>query len=443
MVPLLGHARTDSAGGPAIAPFDTDAPPAGRRPRRDPVADLRAWVPDLAVAAIVAFLGLYEAATAWVLPGNRVELVFVAIGTAAAVGLSRRLPAAALALVWGVCGLQLLAGIDLMLVQVTIAAVAFGTARWGSTVTVWLSALSIPLAGLIVIAIVNSRGLGGLAGLAGNESVVDTIRELSTTWQLTAALIGAAALGAPWLAGLTLRFGDRARLSRASQEAAEEDAARAVSETEQAREIARLREDQARLANDVHDVVGHSLAVILAQAESAQYLDDTDPKALKDTMAKIATSARTSLRDVRQVLADTQQPDAPPAGLDTLVDGVRASGHEVVSTEIGVPRPLPPELEVVAFRVLQEMLTNAIKHGRRDTPVEVERHWEGELRIEVRNVVAPSPFAASEASGGAGLDGMRRRLESVGGRLDVRRRDEDGRSTFTATAWVPVRAGGA
>ncbi|SDT24963.1 sensor histidine kinase [Jiangella sp. DSM 45060] len=405
--------------------------------------DWRAWVPDLAVAAIVAFLGLYEAATAWVLPGNRFELVFVAIGTAAAVGLSRRLPAAALALVWGVCGLQLLAGIDLMLVQVTIAAVAFGTARWGSTATVWLSALSIPLAGMIVITIVNSRGLGGLAGLAGNESVVDTVRELSTTWQVTAALIGAAALGAPWLAGLALRFGDRARLSRASQEAAEEDAARAVSETEQAREIARLREDQARLANDVHDVVGHSLAVILAQAESAQYLDDTDPKALKETMAKIATSARTSLRDVRQVLADTQQPDAPPAGLDTLVDGVRASGHEVVSTEIGTPRPLPPELEVVAFRVLQEMLTNAIKHGRRDTPVHVERHWEGELRIEVRNVVAPSPFAANGSSGGAGLDGMRRRLESVGGRLDVRRRDEDGRSTFTATAWVPVRAGGA
>ncbi|WP_053207263.1 sensor histidine kinase [Jiangella muralis] len=405
--------------------------------------DLRAWVPDIVLAAIVAFLGLYEAATAWGLPPHRAELAFVAVGTAAAVGLSRRLPAAALALVWGVCGLQLLAGIDLMLVQVTIAAVAFGTARWGSAVTVWLSALSIPLAAMIVIAIVNARGLGGLAELAGNESVVDTVRELSTTWQLTAAFIGAAALGAPWLAGLALRFGDRARSSQASQEAAEEDAARAVSETEQAREIARLREDQARLANDVHDVVGHSLAVILAQAESAQYLDDTDPKALKDTMAKIATSARTSLRDVRQVLADTQQPTAQPAGLDTLVDGVRASGHEVVSTEIGTPRPLPPELEVVAFRVLQEMLTNAIKHGRRDTPVQVERHWEGELRIEVRNVVAPSPFVASEASGGAGLDGMRRRLESVGGRLDVRRRDEDGTSTFTATAWVPVRAGGA
>lgn len=404
-------------------------------------SDWRAWVPDIAAAVVVAVIGLYEAAATGSLPESRVLLACVAVGTAAAVGLSRRLPAGALALVWAVCGLQLLAGIDLMLVQVAIAAVAFGTARWGSTATVWLSALSIPVAAMIITVIVNSRGLGGLADLAGNASVVDTIRDLSTTWQVTAAVMGMATLGAPWLVGLALRFGDRARRSKESQQAAEEDAARAVHETEQAREIARLREDQARLANDVHDVVGHSLAVILAQAESGQYLDDTDPQALKETMAKIATSARTSLRDVRQVLADTQQPSAQPAGLDTLVDGVRASGHQVVSTEIGTPRPLPPELEVVAFRVLQEMLTNAIKHGRRDSPVHVERHWEGELRIEVRNVVAPSPFAA--APGGAGLDGMRRRLESVGGRLDLRRRDEGDGATFTATAWVPVRAGGA
>lgn len=408
----------------------------------------RAWVPDAVAAAIVAVLGLYEAATAGVLPESRAGLAFVAVGTAAAVGLSRRLPAAALGLVWTVCGVQLLLGIDLMLVQLTIAAVAFGTARWGHPATVWLSALSIPVAALIVAVIINSRGLGGLAELAGNQSLVGAVRDLSMTWQLTAAAVGMASLGAPWLVGLALRFGDRARASKVSQAAAEEDAARAVRETEQAREIARLREDQARLANDVHDVVGHSLAVILAQAESAQYIDDTDPKALKETMAKIATSARTSLRDVRQVLTDTKRPAAQPAGLHTLIDGIRASGHQVESTEIGTPRPLPPELDVVAFRVLQEMLTNAIKHGRRDSPVRVELHWEGELRIEVRNVVAPSPFAPSPGSGGsgsagAGLEGMRRRLESVGGRLDVRRRDEQTGTTFTATAWVPVRTGAA
>ena len=130
--------------------------------------------------------------------------------------------------------------------------------------------------------------------------------------------------------------------------------------------------------------------------------------------------------------------------LDAWSTGVRAAGTRWCSTEVGTPQPLPPELEVVAYRVLQEMLTNAIKHGRRDEPVFVERHWEGELRIEVRNVIdtaatprRPSPSTAARARASTG---MRRRLESVGGRLDVRRREEPGGATFTATAWVPVRS---
>ncbi len=94
---------------------------------------------------------------------------------------------------------------------------------------------------------------------------------------------------------------------------------------------------------------------------------------------------------------------------------------------------------MVAYRVLQEMLTNAIKHGRRDEPVFVERHWEGELRIEVRNVI-DTEVEVGDSAPGQGLEGMRRRLEQVGGRLDVRRREEPAGATFTATAWVPVRS---
>jgi signal transduction histidine kinase len=123
----------------------------------------------------------------------------------------------------------------------------------------------------------------------------------------------------------------------------------------------------------------------------------------------------------------------------------------VESTVVGTPQPMPPDLEVVAFRVLQEMLTNAIKHGRRDQPVLVERHWDGDLRVEVQNAVGPDASAPaldetqpirgvpapSPSEGGQGLDGMRRRLEAVGGRLDVRRRTDP--PTFTATAWLPVR----
>ncbi len=423
---------------------------------------LRAWAPDVALAAAVLLVGLVEASRATPPWEDWWDLAFVVAGIATAVGLSRRAPGTAVGLVWLVCLLQLVSGTPVLLVQASIAVVLFGAARWGNPVVVALSGLSIPLGAVTVVLLGASEVYDALAGFIDYNSVINSAYRFGTSWQVASALLGMLVLGSPWLAGLVLRFVSRAEQSRVSQVAAEQDAARAVQESEQAREIARLREEQARMARDVHDVVGHSLAVILAQAESAQYVEDADSEKLKETMATIATSARTSLQDVRQVLTTTQGATSSgrSGSLDSLVDGVRSSGHAVESTVVGLPQPLPPELETVAYRVLQEMLTNAIKHGRRDTPVTVERHWEGELRIEVRNVVAVTddatqPLRAIESDAtmppatpstpsttpGQGVDGMRRRLEAVGGRLDVRRRDEAGGATFTATAWVPVRGG--
>ena len=429
-------------------------------PTSPPAAErLRAGAPDIALGAAVLVVGLVEASRAKASWADWWDLAIVVTGIATAVGLSRRAPGIALGLVWVTCLLQLSTGTPVLLAQLSTAAVAFGAARWGSSAVVLLSGVSIPLGAVVVVLFAASEVYDVFAGVIDYSSVIDGAYRFGTTWQVGAAVLGMFVLGSPWLAGLALRFGSRAQQSRVSQVAAEEDAARAVQETEQAREIARLREEQARLARDVHDVVGHSLAVILAQAESAQYLPDADTDRLKQTMATIATSARTSLQDVRQVLTTTQGATASgrSASLDSLVDNVRSSGHEVVSSVVGQPQPLPPELETVAYRVLQEMLTNAIRHGRRDTPVTVERHWEGELRLEVRNVVdaaasdvtqpirsAATPDAPSAAgpgqAPGQGMDGMRRRLEAVGGRLDVRRRDEAGGQTFTATAWLPVRS---
>ncbi|WP_210503100.1 sensor histidine kinase [Nocardioides xinjiangensis] len=443
---------------------------------------LRASAPDLALAGLVLLLGFLEGVNTVQAYGSQVPLVLVVLAFAGAVGLSRRAPGLSLAIVWVTCLLQVASGTPVLITQLTVAFVAFGTARWGSTATLWLSALSIPAAAVIAVGFAAFEIFGVVTDVIDYNSVINNAYRFSPTWQVGAAVLGMLVLGAPWLAGLALRFGSRAEQSRVSQVAAERDAARAVQESEQAREIARLREEQTRMARDVHDVVGHSLAVILAQAESAQYIEDADTERLKATMATIASSARTSLQDVRQVLTTTQGATSSgrSGSLDSLVEGVRSSGHEVVSTVVGRPQPLPPELETVAYRVLQEMLTNAIKHGRRDTPVAVERHWEGELRLEVRNVVRPDasrdaggdatqdatptvtqavtqdavqdvtqpiravPGDASSATApapGQGVEGMRRRLEAVGGRLDVRRRDEAGGQTFTATAWVPVRGG--
>ena len=442
---------------------------------------LRTWWPDLAGAALTLIIGGYEIARLDRMATGPSFGLLLVLGVAAAVALTRPLPGAALALLWIIGVAQLTGGTSALLVQVTVVYVAFGLARWGSAATVVSSGLSIPVAAAVGAAYgyLVPQSLGELPDRLPVPQVAE---RTGVSWPMLAAIVVLLLLVVPWLVGLTVRLGSRASQARVSQVAAEEEAARAHRETEQAREIASLREEQARLARDVHDVVGHSLAVILAQAESAQFLADDDPSALKQTAATIASAARSSLQDVRQVLAGPQVGSA--GSFAELIDGVRAGGHEVVVTEVGVPVPLPDDLETVAHRVVQEMLTNAIKHGRRDRPVLVERHWptgagEEDLRVEVQNAVddgavaptrpmpgspgggagpgapgsgtgpgapgsgtgpgSPGGGAGSPGAAGQGLAGMRRRLAAVGGKLDVRQRDSLGGPIFAAVAWVPVR----
>jgi signal transduction histidine kinase len=405
--------------------------------RERPVNHWRTVFPEILIAAAVAVLGVFEASGS----DNLGPDVVVALSTALAVGVSRRLPSLGLALVWMTCTVQILQGSQLMMVQVCLVAVGFGTARWGTSVTLWLSGLSVPAAVAIFLSVavffpfrwgINLQPLLQLADEYGARRPV-------------VALVAMAVLGVPWLAGLTLRFVAKARRSQAAMVQAEEDTARARREVMQIREISRLREEQTRLARDVHDVVGHSLAVILAQAESGQYLDD-DPQRLKQTMATIATSARSSLQDVREVLSATRD-DLPPAGpaeLEHLIAGIRASGLDVTLTEIGAPRPLPAELEVVAFRVLQEMLTNAIRHGRRDRPIRVERNWPDESTDDTLRLVVANDALSSEpsASGGLGLEGMRHRLEAANGQIETRYEHRGEGTVFIATARIPIGAAG-
>jgi signal transduction histidine kinase len=397
----------------------------------------RPWLPDATLGALVLVAGILEETNvSFLRTSTRLSLVVVIACLALAVGLARRAPGFGLLLVWFACASQIAFSLPLLLTQAAIAVVAFGAARWGSHVTVLLSGLSIPVAGLISIYFLRERVFRVFFDSERFRRFYDAAQQLSDNWQIGAGILATACLAVPWLAGLVLRYADRARASRESQTVAEQQVERAVEETHQAQEIARLREEQNQLARDVHDVVGHSLAVILAQAESAQFLDEADTGALRLSMANIAKSARSSLQDVRQVLSSGTDPVTGPGELRDLVEGVRASGHDLVFDEVGTARPLPPELATVGYRVLQEMLTNAIRHGNREGQVRVELHWAGELRIEVVNRVGS---AEPSVEGGHGIEGMRRRLESVGGRLDVRRRGTGEEQTFTATAWLPTR----
>ena len=391
---------------------------------------------DLVLGLTVLVLGLVETGTGtgfasirYGFGGVTVEwwVYLFPIAVAAVVTFARRFPGEMLAACWGLAVLHLVLGHEITVVEVSLAWVAFCCARWGSTAVLALAGLSGPFAAFVIVA-------GGVSAPLTRSGPVIRLRVDGVGYNDVLRLLVAAVLGSiialvPWLIGLAFRYGDRARVSEAGEERATATAAESL-------EVARLQEQQARLARDVHDVVGHSLTVILSQAEAAQYLPD-DPAQLKQTLATIAGSARSSLLDVRQVLAATNATAPTGDVLTQVIESARGSGVVVEETVEGSPQPLPPELAEVAFRVLQEMLTNAIRHGDRSEPVVVERHWEGDLRIEVTNVCAPEEATVVLGSG-SGIDGMRQRLESVGGRLDVRRRSGDP-STFTATAWVPVR----
>jgi signal transduction histidine kinase len=350
----------------------------------------------------------------------------VILGVAA--GLYRLAPAYSLGLVWLGSGVQvLLSSRFIQLADILIVLVVlFGTARYGARITVWLGGLSIPL-GFAILLVGKGTGHAVVVEDAGSGAIITSA---PVPWIPPAVsplmLLFCVGVGA-WILGLLMRVTEQSRRSV-------EDRQRAEAEAAELKEIAALRAGQTRLASDVHDVVGHSLAVIVAQADSVQFMGDDEIARIRDSMANISSSARESLSNVRNVLASLSEPGSaapqPEGDLDGLIDGVRAAGNEVRSAGEGTAVPLTGEVELVAYRVLQEMLTNALKHGRRGGPIEVERVWApGTLRIEVRNPVDdPGPVRE-----GLGLTGMRQRLESVGGRLSLP--EADG---FTAAAWVPL-----
>lgn len=399
----------------------------------------RAWVPDLVAGLAVLVLGFWEASANFSSGFDRtITPWFVVIGTAAAVGLVRRNGWFSLAILWLLLILQSATVTDVMLVEIAIVGVAFGLARWGSKALLWASGLSIPVATVFALGYIAllARGIWGTR-IARN--LIVPLLDSGISWPLVVLPMIAGMLALPWFVGLATRYEGAARASQRSQAEAEAEASLAHHERTQMEEIAMLREGQARLARDVHDVVGHSLTVILAQAESAQFVDSADSEALKRTMATIAQSARSSLQEVRAVLASPDGNLEHRTDLDTLIDSTRASGNDIAVTDTGLPRPLPPELATVAFRVLQEMLTNAIKHGTREESITVARDWGDHLLIIVTNHAEIGPDAPITSSGN-GIDGMRRRLESVGGSLHVHGTSGSD-AVFTASALLPVRAG--
>lgn len=230
-------------------------------------------------------------------------------------------------------------------------------------------------------------------------------------------LLGLVFWGAIWIAG------ERTRLRRQRIRELEERAERAEREAERERRLA-AAEERTRIARDLHDSAGHAINVILVQAGAARLLAEKDPDHYRDALATIESVARDTLREIDQLvgaLRDNDERAETPIGLsalDALVQRHRDAGLQVDLQVNGDRRPLGPAVDQAAYRILQESLTNALRHGNGGADVSLD-YRDDALEIAVTN---PSPVNGA-ATAGHGLVGMRERASLVGGSVVFRTTD--------------------
>jgi signal transduction histidine kinase len=251
-------------------------------------------------------------------------------------------------------------------------------------------------------------------------------------------LFGALVWGGAWV------IGDRVRQRRARIAELEEQLRRAEREAERERRLA-AAEERTRIARDLHDSAGHAINVILVHAGAARLLNKQDPERAQAALETIEEVARETLGEIDQLVRALREDDLPEetggtvepppglAALETLAERHRSAGLAVSVHTRGPRRPLPPGLDQAAYRILQEALTNAAKHGRGSAEVELS-FGPSALKLTVTN---PAGSNGSAAAGGHGLVGMRERAALLGGSLEAGA--SDGR--FRVRARLPYDAG--
>jgi signal transduction histidine kinase len=231
--------------------------------------------------------------------------------------------------------------------------------------------------------------------------------------------------GAPWVAGRAVR---RRRLSERNLE------------LEQAKAEAAIAEERARIARELHDVVAHSISVIILQARGGIRALQTEPADAREAFANIDRTGHQALEEMRRLLGMLRHSDeelalAPQPSLRelvSLVEQVRAAGLPVQVAVEGEVRDLPPGVDLSAYRIVQEALTNALRHAGPASARVLLRYHADDLELEITD---DGPGTGDGASSGQGLIGMRERVSVYGGELQAGRRPGGG---YTLRARLPL-----
>jgi signal transduction histidine kinase len=248
----------------------------------------------------------------------------------------------------------------------------------------------------------------------------------------------AQALGvAAWL----LVIATVAEIVRARRERAREDARMRAEEQRR-----RASEERLRIARELHDVLAHNISLINVQAGVALHLIDEQPDQARTALAAIKQASKEALGELRSVLSvlraiDETAPRAPAPSvgrLDTLVANASAAGLQVRTEVDGTPRPLPAGVDLAAFRIVQEALTNVTRHAGAATATITVAYGDNDLTVQVDDN-GNGTGQPGTSGGGNGIPGMRERASAIGGELEAGPRAGGG---FRVRARLPVNGAG-
>lgn len=330
---------------------------------------------------------------------------------------------------------------------------------WLVSVPTW-SLVAFPLASYSVARKVNSHHSRWVLVTGTIGSVVGPLRWLShdygfspasTDFQQSFASLAALCLAwvvIPYLLGRRDREAELAR-----QERLRSARERHLAELERREQQARVAEVRVRneIARELHDVVAHSLSVIIVQADGGKALARKKPEAAADVLGTISQTGRDALGEMRRIVGilrsdpDSDEPAQyrPAPGLDDIPELVAHAGDRVQLSVAGQPPPAPPALGVTAYRVVQESLTNFMKHAGPDAHATVALCYQPTgVVIEVANDLPGWPEDSEQIAAvghGYGLQGMQERVSAMGGNLTAGTVPNRG---WLVRAWLPLEKGG-
>jgi signal transduction histidine kinase len=289
------------------------------------------------------------------------------------------------------------------------------------------------LAAVFLLGILQDRRQA-VAGL-GIALAAGAVVSLNEPDQVFTDFLGVALLfGIVWMAAFAIG-------RKLEQAAAAEQRADQLEREREAEALAAVADERARIARELHDVVGHSVSVMTVQASAVRRLLKPDQEQEREALEVVEQTGREALAEMRRLVGVLRRPEEAPAlapqpsleHLDRLVSQARESGLPVELRVEGDPAQLSPGLDLTAYRLVQEGLTNAIKHARASRADVVVRYGDGEVEITVTD---DGSGGGDGGGGGHGLVGMRERVAVYGGEIDAGPRPGGG---YALRARLPVQ----